>query len=127
MRVTRAIRDYVESEVARKFEHSYSAVRKPYNDRKEATLAELRKIQEEADRLAREICNSAGFTVHDGSLVIRLVDYAFTDKVAWEAILKKEADLKTRQNQAVMDILISLELGETTKDQLRAALDAVEV
>lgn len=127
MRVTRAIRDYVESEVARKFEPSYSAVRKPYNDRKEATLVELRKIQEEADRKAREVCKSAGFTVHDGSLVIRLIDYAFSDKDAWEAILKKEADLKTRQNQAVMDILISLELGETTKDQLRAALDAIEV
>lgn len=127
MRVTKAIREYVETEVRRKFDPVFRKVREPYNARREALIADLKKLNEEVNQKANELIASHGFSTRPEQKAFGFRDYAFEDKTAWAEVCKKEAELREREDRAIMDIIISLELGETTKDQLRAALDAVEV
>lgn len=121
MKVTKLIREYIEESVAKKFEPAFAALEAQDETakKKEAILQwedEMRQFLRTEfrsrfgdwyDVYNKESINNIGVSVS-----WRLE----SDFIGNDKLKQKKDDLRKRQEQAVKDILIELELGGTKKD-----------
>lgn len=131
MRVTKVIRDYVEREVSAKFDAQLKDLGKDYNE-------QLQRFSDEADELKTrwiEELNSLAAT-YGLSLTtsrwglgspIRVDPNVYRNAEKDGEIQKTRPELEARRRDAIEEILLNLELGETTKADLRSAIDSLEV
>ena len=126
MRVTKVIKEYVEREVYAKFQPKLDAIGKEYKEEQDELNRRLSELRSEAEARACEIAASLGFERRSGCY----------DKMHWanyqkksvvEAIDTERKELTARRQEAIDNILIGLEIGETSKDELKDALDSVVV
>lgn len=131
MRVTKVIRDYVEREVSAKFDAQLKDLGKDYSEQRQ-------KFSDEADELKTrwgEELNSLAATYglslttsHFGFRCPVCVDTSvYRDDEKDKEIQKTRRELEARRRDAIEEILLNLELGETTKADLRSAIDSLEV
>lgn len=131
MRVTKVIRDYVEREVSAKFDAQLKDLGKDYNE-------QLQKFSDEADGLRvrwieelNSLAATYGLSLTTSRYGLRCpvsVDaYVYKDEEKDKEIQKTRRELEARRRDAIEEILLNLELGETTKADLRSAIDSLEV
>lgn len=131
MRVTKVIRDYVEREVSAKFDAQLKDLGKDYSE-------QLQKFSDEADGLRarwieelNSLAATYGLSLTTSRYGLRCpvsVDtYVYKDEEKDKEIQKTRRELEARRRDAIEEILLNLELGETTKADLRSAIDSLEV
>lgn len=129
MRVTKVIREYVEREIKIKFNEKIAEVRREYDEKIKEFERRLNELCDETEIKAYEIARSMGLdyrpTARHSSVSISSSYFENTEQR--NAVYEKVNTLRDRERKAVEDILLNLELGETTKSELKGAIDAVEV
>lgn len=132
MRVTRVIREYVEREVNAKFDPKVREIAAEYEREKEELAHRLEALCAETEEKALEIAKSLGFDyVHtrwgSSSKSVSVSPYAFSNEEKSEAVIAAQNNLANQRRTAIENILLSLELGETTKAELKNVIDSVEI
>ena len=129
MRISKAIREYVEEEINQKYEDKLSSFRQDYKDEKKAVKEKLQEILDEANRKAEDYLQSVGYkSYHFGS---------FTNMFTWEGSpckpeIEKEIENErrntvTKRCAKIRQVLFDLEMGETAKAELKDFLDNLEI
>lgn len=127
MRVTKLIREYVEREVSAKFDPKFQALTEDFRREQD----EMVKLLNERISAFREECiktlTDAGFDPPKDRLVYDVSYYDIHKESAEKEIQKKRNELQSKKQEAIDSILIGLEIGEATKDDLKGLIAAVEV
>lgn len=126
MRVTKTIREYVEKELDAKFKASYDALREIRNPVVKETLDAAEAIRKKACDDIKAMVADAGFETKDIYVALGGT-YGIRDRETEDRVADMRRDLDAKKSKAVADILIALELGEATKDELRGLIEEVEV
>ena len=129
MRVTKVIREYVEREVGAKFNPLIQEINKEYDAERAELERRLNELKEETEAKATEIAASLGFAYASAwhSDAVRIYPNYFSNKEKEEAGSKLRRELESRRDKTIEDLLLNLELGETTKAELKDAIEAVTV
>ena len=125
MRVTRLIKDYITSEIHKKFQPAYDAIGTDLDKRIKQCGEELKQLKEETEKKAIEIGKKYHLD-YGGSLGIVRINNYFSNDAEYRDASAKRAELNKKEQAAINDILVSLELG-ATKAELQGLLDAVQV
>lgn len=128
MRVTKVIREYVEREIRNKFDRKIKDARREYDEEKKELSRRLEELAIETEEKACGIAKAMGFDYdYAGRRSISFNPSSFRNKEKDDAVYEAINELRQKERRAIEDILLSLELGETTKSELKDAIDAVEV
>lgn len=125
MRVTKAIREYVEEEIRKKYQEKKNLVGKEYEEERNAVVDKLQAFLDEANWKALEYAKSSGYELQ----CYRSPADAFhwhgrLCKPEQEEINSKERQLLDRKCDAkIKQVLFDLEMGETAKAELKDVLD----
>lgn len=137
MRVTKVIRDYVEREVSLKFEPAFNEAEKMGNPAVQEIRDAIHILIDELNAKAIAMATEAG--VFSNKVYGRPCDeislvttghhfgQCIRDETMDEARGTRLRELRKQKEKVIEDILLSLELGEATKDQLRSLIDNVTV
>jgi len=129
MRVTKAIREYVEETIKEKYRIKIDEIGKDYQQARDDVEAELNKILAEANEKAKNYLNDVNFDCVDYRVSCNpfgrrgrvcqpeMEDINAKERSSWMA--KCEAKVK--------QVLFDLEMGETAKNELKDLLDKIEV
>lgn len=132
MRVTKVIKEYVQSEMDAKFNPKIDAIGADYKREKEELDKRLDELREETERKAHEIAKSLGFDYRPTwsgrqRCCVSINSGDFENKAKDDAISAACSKLYDQKRRAVQSILLNLELGATTKAELGDAIAAVEI
>lgn len=125
MRVTKAIREYVEEEIRRKYQAKKDEVGKEYYAEREDVKNRLQDILDKANEEADQYMKSVRYAC----LQYRVVGPAFgwrstPTKPEQEDIISKERQLiEAKCSAKIKQVLFDLEMGETAKAELKDVLD----
>lgn len=131
MRVTKVIREYVVREICAKFDQEIDKIGIEYRKQRDELDAKLKGVREKAEAEAYEIAKSMGFdyteSIWGRQNCIELYTYRFDKRDQCAADDEARRALEKRRQEAIDSVLLGLELGETTKSELKSAIDAVSV
>ena len=129
MRVTKAIRDYVEAEINKKYDDAANEIGKEYFAEKEQVEKEIRKIMQEASAKAEEYAVSKGFTTRNcyRSSCLFSFDGGIGKQELENNIYATRRELQMKAKSKTNQVLFDLEMGETNKAKLREVLDNIAV
>lgn len=131
MRVTRAIREYVEDEISKKYQAVRDTIGRAYYDECDALEGEIKVIAEEANRRAIEVIRARGFEPtkdwrhHDEGPIS--YSRCFNKPEESERINKECRALDDRKRAKIKQVLFDLEMGATEKAELIEVLDSITV
>lgn len=129
MRVTKAIREYVEEEITKKYQAKRDAIGQEYETERKLVDEKLDEILSEANAKAEEYLQSVRFV----SMNYRTHCNPFgrSGRICQpetEDINAKERSLlDAKRNAKIKQVLFDLELGETTKAELKEVLDSITI
>lgn len=130
MRVTRAIREYVEAEIYKKYEGAKDQVGKEYFEEKDEVMNYIRNIALEASAKAKEYILSKGYTVKESwrnDKALFSFDGSFQKKEVEDEIFRKRNIIEENRRSKTKQVLFDLEMGDTEKAQLKNVLDSIVV
>lgn len=126
MRVTKVIKDYIEEEVGNKFDPLIRQAEKEYSDEVTPTIEAARKVAEKANEDVKSILKNAGFEVNDDRTYISYSTFSTAiHREKYDAKTKRVNELRAKKREAINNIVLLLELGEATKNELKDILAAV--
>ena len=129
MRVTRAIREYVEEEIRKKYDAAAGEIGKEYEAEKQKVIDMVTKIMYKAESEALEYLKLVGF---EPSYCYRS-DHFFSmygnvaKKDVEDKLYKERQELRGKCEKKIKQVLFDLEMGETEKAELKEVLDAITV
>ncbi len=129
MRVTKAVREYVEEEIQKKYQEKKNLIGKEYEAERDAVKNKLQEFLDEANRKALEYARNAGYEMQ----YYRTPAEAFSwqgrlCKPDMEGINNEERRLLDMKCSAkIKQVLFDLEMGETAKNELKEVLDNLVV
>jgi len=128
MRVTKAIREYVEEEISKKYNKVIEEHSKPYKEECNQVEEEVRKIMQKASNEAREYLQSVDFdsTRNGDSCLFSLYGWIKNDAKEKE-VNEYRKEMESKRNAKIKQVLFDLEMGDTEKKQLREVLDNIVV
>ena len=128
MRVTKAIREYVEEEISKKYDAVINNVGKDYYAERDNITDHVKEIMQEASNKAVAYLESVGYS-HS-----RCDKGCIFDMYGWIQHKEKEeetsnikAELTAKKHAKIKQVLFDLEMGDTQKKQLREVLDSIIV
>ena len=128
MRVTKAIREYVDEEIRKKYFEKEREIGREYYDKQDALVEKMEHKKEEFEKELIQMANLEGFEITPNWQGYILQLYP---KVTIPEEESKYAHEKTILHQnmqkKIREILFDLEMGETAKSELRQILDNVVV
>lgn len=129
MRVTKAIREYVEDEIYKKYNAKEQAIGQEYWDEKKEIEDEILEIAADANRRAIALAESRGYEVTKGYRGDGLIFMSpnFGKRDVEKQIQDDRRQLQDRRRAKVKQILFDLEVGSTTKNELVEMIDGIEV
>lgn len=127
MRVTKVIREYVEREIGAKFNPLIDDVGKEYKEEKAELERRLKDLEERTKEEAIRIGEELGFTARYKSDVVSIRTGWFENEAKSLGVMRRRAELREKRDDAIEEILLNLELGETTRAELKGAIEAVTV
>ncbi len=129
MRVTKAIREYVEEQIRAKYDVKRNEVGKEYETERNSVVSEVDKILDEANEKALAYLRSAGY--ENKSWREKVKPFQSNGRIVIEDIeqqLKEErAEWDRKCNEKIKQVLFDLEMGETAKAELKDVLDNLVV
>lgn len=129
MRVTKAIREYVEEEIYKKYNDAADNIGTEYEKEKEDVLNHVLEIIKEANKEVIAYVESRGFKHRPGyreDTAISLTG-SIGKKDIEDDIWKKKQELRNKGMAKAKQVLFDLEMGDTEKKQLKEVLDSIVV
>ena len=128
MRVTKAIREYVESEIYAKYREAAGQIGKEYFDQKNQAQEMVEEIMHEASDKAMQYLKDLGYEVSTGyrGNGIFHISGSFCKPIESE-IYAKRNDLTSRSREKARKVLFDLEMGDADKKQLKDILDNLTI
>lgn len=129
MRVTKAIREYVEEQIKAKYDVKRNEVGKEYEAERKLVLDEIEKILDEANEKALEYLHSVGYesrSWHEKCPPFQ-INGRITKEDVEQELNNERAEWNRKCAEKIRQVLFDLEMGETAKAELKDVLDNIVV
>ena len=130
MRVTKAIREYVEEEISKKYDNAANEIGKEYYDARDVIMYEINKIIQEASDKIIKYANENGYEYqygyrsNDSMLVL---NGSIGKKEIENKIHDERMRIRNKKYDKIKEVLFNLEMGETQKAELKSVLDSITI
>lgn len=128
MRVSKAIREYVESEIYNKYREASEEIGKEYFDQKNQAKEMVEEIMHEASDKAMQYLKDLGYEISMGyrDNGIFHVSGSFQKPIESEIHAKRQ-ELMSKSREKARKVLFDLEMGDADKQQLKDILDNLTI
>ena len=129
MRVTKAIREYVEEQIRAKYDIKRNEMGAEYSAERDQVVKEVENLLDDANKKALEYLHSVGYEVVSYRNTCPLFSmYGRVAKQDVEERLQSERAVWNKKCEAkIKQVLFDLEMGETAKAELKDVLDRIVV
>ena len=125
MRVTRVIKDYITREVTKKYQEKLDSIPNDYQEDYDKMISEIEALVDETNVKARQIAEKYGMLEEKNYNIIDYHTYRLGDNTRSDKRYALERELKKERDDKIAQIILDLELGETTKKELNDVLASV--
>ena len=126
MRVTTIIKDYITSEVDKKFQEKLKNIPNEYQEQMDRCIDELEELNIETNKKANEIRKKYNMYESDKKDIFSYSNYYVRNKEEERNRSKMVNELRQEKSDKIAEIILGLELGETNKKELTDILKGVE-
>ena len=122
MRVTGVIKDYITREVTKKCQEKLDSIPNDYQEDYDKMISEIKALVDETNIKARQIAEKYGMLKEKNCNIIDYHTYHLGDNTRSDKRYALERKLKKERDDKIAQIILDLELGETTKKELNDVL-----
>lgn len=122
MRVTGVIKDYITREVNKKYQEKLDSIPNDYQEDYDMMISEIKTLVDETNVKARQIAEKYGMLQKKNDKIIDYHTYYLGDDTRSSKRYALERELKKERDDKIAQIILDLELGETTKKELNDVL-----
>lgn len=122
MRVTGVIKDYITREVTKKYQEKLDSIPNDYQEDYNKMIDEIKTLVDETDVKARQIAEKYGMLEEKNYNIIDYRTYRLGNDTRRSKRYALEKELEKECNDKIAQIILDLELGETTKKELNDVL-----
>ena len=125
MRVTGVIKDYITREVNKKYQEKLDSIPNDYQEDYDKMIDEIKALVDETNIKARQIAEKYGMLKEKNYKIIDYSTYRLGDDTRSDKRYALVRELKKERDDKIAQIILDLELGETTKKELNDVLAKV--
>ena len=125
MRVTGVIKDYITREVNKKYQEKLDSIPNDYQEDYDKMIDEIEALVDETNVKARQIAEKYGMLEEKNYNIIDYHTYRLGDNTRSDKRYALVRELKQKRDDKIAQIILDLELGETTKKELNDVLSNV--
>ena len=122
MRVTGVIKDYITREITKKYQKKLDSISNDYQEDYDKMIDELENLVDECEIKAEQIARKYGMLEREYEKIIRYSTYGLGNSERRNKRRSIENNLCEQKNNKIAQIILDLELGETTKKELNDVL-----
>ena len=122
MRVTGVIKDYITREVNKKYQEKLDSIPNDYQEDYDKMIDEIKALVDETNIKARQIAEKYGMLKEKNYDIIDYHTYRLGDDTRSDKRYALVRELKQKRDDKIAQIILDLELGETTKKELNDVL-----
>ena len=122
MRVTGVIKDYITREVNKKYQEKLDSIPNDYQEDYDKMIDEIQALVDETNVKARQIAEKYGMLKEKNYDIIDYHTYRLGDSERSDKRYALVSELKKERDDKIAQIILDLELGETTKKELNDVL-----
>ena len=122
MRVTGVIKDYITREVNKKYQEKLDSIPNDYQEDYDKMIDEIKALVDETNIKARQIAEKYGMLKEKNYDIIDYHTYRLGDSERSDKRYALVSELKKERDDKIAQIILDLELGETTKKELNDVL-----
>lgn len=122
MRVTGVIKDYITREVNKKYQEKLDSIPNDYQEDYDKMISEIKALVDETNIKARQIAEKYGMLEEKNYNIIDYNTYRLGDSERSDKRYALVNKLKKERDDKIAQIILDLELGETTKKELNDVL-----
>ena len=122
MRVTGVIKDYITREVTKKYQEKLDSIPNDYQEDYDKMISEIEALVDETNIKARQIAEKYGMLKEKNYDIIDYHTYRLGDDTRSGKRYALEKELRKERDDKIAQIILDLELGETTKKELNDVL-----
>ena len=122
MRVTGVIKDYITREVNKKYQEKLDSIPNDYQEDYDKMISEIKALVDETNIKARQIAEKYGMLKEKNYKIIDYRTYRLGDSERSDKRYALVSELKKERDDKIAQIILDLELGETTKKELNDVL-----
>ena len=122
MRVTGVIKDYITREVNKKYQEKLDSIPNDYQEDYDMMISEIEALVNETNIKARQIAEKYGMLEEKNYKIIDYNTYCLGDSERSDKRYALVKELKKERDDKIAQIILDLELGETTKKELNDVL-----
>ena len=122
MRVTGVIKDYITREVNKKYREKLDSIPNDYQEDYDKMIDEIQALVDETNVKARQIAEKYGMLKEKNYDIIDYHTYRLGDSERSDKRYALVSELKKERDDKIAQIILDLELGETTKKELNDVL-----
>ena len=122
MRVTGVIKDYITREVTKKYQEKLDSIPNDYQEDYDKMISEIDTLVDETNVKARQIAEKYNMLQKKNDKIISYNSYGLGDNERSNKRYALMKELKRECNDKIAQIILDLELGETTKKELNDVL-----
>ena len=122
MRVTGVIKDYITREVTKKYREKLDSIPNDYQEDYDKMIDEIQALVDETNVKARQIAEKYGMLKEKNYDIIDYHTYRLGDSERSDKRYALVSELKKERDDKIAQIILDLELGETTKKELNDVL-----
>ena len=122
MRVTGVIKDYITREVNKKYQEKLDSIPNDYQEDYDKMIDEIEALVDETNIKARQIAEKYGMLKEKNYKIIDYNTYRLGDDTRSDKRYALVRKLKQKRDDKIAQIILDLELGETTKKELNDIL-----
>lgn len=122
MRVTGVIKDYITREVNKKYQEKLDSIPNDYQEDYDKMIDEIQTLVDETNIKARQIAEKYGMLKEKNYDIIDYHTYRLGDSERSDKRYALVNELRKERDDKIAQIILDLELGETTKKELNDVL-----
>ena len=122
MRVTGVIKNYITREVTKKYREKLDSIPNDYQEDYNKMISEIEALVDETNIKARQIAEKYGMLEEKNYNIIDHHTYRLGDNTRSDKRCALERELRKERDDKIAQIILDLELGETTKKELNDVL-----
>ena len=122
MRVTGVIKDYITREVNKKYQEKLDSIPNDYQEDYDKMIDEIQTLVDETNVKARQIAEKYGMLKEKNYDIIDYHTYRLGDSERSDKRYALVNELRKERDDKIAQIILDLELGETTKKELNDVL-----
>ena len=122
MRVTGVIKDYITREVNKKYQEKLDSIPNDYQEDYDKMIDDIEALVDETNVKARQIAEKYGMLKEKNYNIIDYHTYRLGDSERSDKRYALVNELRKERDDKIAQIILDLELGETTKKELNDVL-----